>query len=97
MTVSSGGWTSTITAPPMTLSRLGFEIMTLAEGGGAGGAPGGLRRRGTAFGTVWPVPATTTNWPAVVYRGPDGKSSTASPTEAFPIPPPSIGPGAAPP
>ncbi|KAK3897082.1 exo-beta-D-glucanase [Staphylotrichum tortipilum] len=84
MTVSSGAWTSTITAPPMTLSKLGFEIMTLAEGSGAGGG-GALRRRSTAFGTVWPVPATTANWPVVIYRGPDGK------------PPPSIGPGAAPP
>lgn len=79
--------------PPITLSKLGFEIMTLGEGGGDSG---GLKRR-TAFGSVWPVPATTSNWPAVVYRGPDGKSSTASPTEAFPTPPPSIGPGAAPP
>ncbi|KAK4103745.1 glycoside hydrolase family 55 protein [Parathielavia hyrcaniae] len=92
ITVSQGAWTSTITVPPMTLSKLGFEIMTLGEGGAGGG---GLKRR-TAFGSVWPVPATTSNWPAVVYRGPDGKPSTASPTEAFPTPP-SIGPGAAPP
>ncbi|KAH6649971.1 pectate lyase superfamily protein-domain-containing protein [Chaetomium tenue] len=91
MTVSKDAWTSTITVPPMTLSKLGFEIMTLDEGGG-----GGLKRR-TAFGTVWPVPATTSNWPAVIYRGPDGETSTASPTGAFPTPPPSIGPGAAPP
>ncbi|KAH6845713.1 pectate lyase superfamily protein-domain-containing protein [Chaetomium sp. MPI-CAGE-AT-0009] len=82
ITVSKDAWTSTIT------------IMTLGDAGGGGG--GGLKRR-TAFGTVWPVPATTTNWPVVVYRGPDGKSSTATPTGAFPTPPPSIGPGAAPP
>ena len=93
MTVSKNGWTSTITVPPMTLSKLGFEIMTLGEGGAGGG---GLKRR-TPFGSIWPVPATTSNWPVVVYRGPDGKYSTASPTEAFPTPPPSIGPGAAPP
>ncbi|KAK3898662.1 hypothetical protein C8A05DRAFT_37746 [Staphylotrichum tortipilum] len=94
MTVSSGAWTSTITVPPMTLSKLGFEIMTPGEGCGAGG--GGLQRR-TAFGPIWPIPATTSNWPAVAYRGPDGKSSTASPTGAFPTSPPSIGPGPAPP
>jgi hypothetical protein len=96
MTVSKDAWTSTITVPPMTLSKLGFEIMTLGDDGGAGAGGGGLKRR-TAFGTVWPVPATTSNWPAVVYRGPDGKTSTATPAVAFPTPPPSIGPGAAPP
>ncbi|KAK4031880.1 hypothetical protein C8A01DRAFT_20966 [Parachaetomium inaequale] len=93
MTVSKDAWTSTITVPPMTLSKLGFEIMTLGEGGAGGG---GVKRR-TAFGSIWPVPATTSNWPVVVYLGPDGKYSTASPTGAFPTPPPSIGPGAAPP
>ncbi|KAL2151799.1 hypothetical protein VTH82DRAFT_6897 [Thermothelomyces myriococcoides] len=39
----------------------------------------------------------TSNWPVVIYRGLDSKSSTASPTGAFPTPPLSIGPGAAPP
>lgn len=77
MTVSTGDSTSTVTVPPMTLSKLGFEIMTLGEG-----------KRHTAFGSVWPVPATTTVWPIVAYLGPDGKSSRASPTEPFPTPPP---------
>ncbi|KAK5659440.1 hypothetical protein OQA88_641 [Cercophora sp. LCS_1] len=91
MTVSKDAWTSTITVPPMTLSSLGFDLVTLA----ANAAGGGLNRRSTTFGEIWPVPATTSNWPVVVYTGPDGKPSTASPTTAFPTPPPSIGPNAA--
>ncbi|EAQ92534.1 hypothetical protein CHGG_00769 [Chaetomium globosum CBS 148.51] len=86
------GATSVVNFPLMTVSKDTWTS-TITDGGGGGG---GLKRR-TAFGTVWPVPATTSNWPAVVYRGPDGKTSTATPTAAFPTPPPSIGPGAAPP
>ena len=90
MTVSKDAWTSTITVPPLTLSSLGFDLVTLADNA----AGGGLNRRSTEFGEIWPVPATTSNWPVVVYTGPDGKASTASPTTAFPTPAPSIGPNA---
>lgn len=90
MTVSKDAWTSIITVPPMTLSSLGFNLVTLA----ADAAGGGLNRRSTGFGEIWPVPASTSIWPVVVYMGPDGQTSTASPTTAFPTPPPSIGPDA---
>lgn len=90
MTVSKDAWTSTITVAPLTLSSLGFDLVTLADNA----AGGGLNRRSTEFGEIWPVPATTSNWPVVVYTGPDGKTSTASPTTAFPTPVPSIGPDA---
>ncbi|GKT56175.1 pectate lyase superfamily protein [Colletotrichum tofieldiae] len=94
MTISSGVWTSTITVPPMTLSKLGFEVMTLVEGG-PNVKRDGLNRR--AFEDFWPIPATTAAWPVVVYTGPNGKASTASPKTAYPTPPPSIEPGARPP
>lgn len=76
----------------MTLSKLGFEIVTLAAG--TGGVGGGLKRRAEFGIEFWPIPATTSIWPAVVYQGPDGQMSTTVPPGAFPTPPPSIGPGA---
>ncbi|KAK1966745.1 pectin lyase-like protein [Colletotrichum sublineola] len=94
MTVSKDAWTSTITVPPLTLSKLGFEVMTLVDRG-SNMKRNGLNRR--AFEDFWPIPATTAAWPVVVYNGPDGKVSTASPKTAYPTPPPSIEPGAPPP
>ncbi|KAL0932541.1 LysM domain-containing protein [Colletotrichum truncatum] len=94
MTVSKDAWTSTITVRPLTLSKIGFEVMTLVEGG-PNVKRDGLNRR--AFEEFWPIPATTAAWPVVVYNGPDGRASTASPTAAYPTPPPSIGPDAPPP
>ncbi|GJD05036.1 lysM domain-containing protein [Colletotrichum higginsianum] len=94
MTVSSDAWTSTITVPPMTLSKLGFEVMTLVEGG-PNVKRDGLNRR--AFEDFWPIPATTAAWPVVIYNGPDCKVSTASPKTAYPTPPPSVEPGSPPP
>ncbi|TKW52249.1 hypothetical protein CTA1_11007 [Colletotrichum tanaceti] len=95
LTVSSEAWTSTIKVPPMTLSKLGFEVMTLVEGNGPKIKRDGLNRR--AFEDFWPVPATTAAWPVIIYNGPDGKASTASPKMAYPTPPPSVEPGAPPP
>ncbi|KAF6837096.1 exo-beta-D-glucanase [Colletotrichum musicola] len=96
MTVSQDAWTSTITVRPMTLSKIGFEIMTLVEGGAKARRDGAaLNRR--AFDDFWPVPATTAVWPAVVYAGPDGKQSTTTPTAPYPTSPPSIEPGSPPP
>ncbi|KAK2049538.1 pectin lyase-like protein [Colletotrichum somersetense] len=90
MTVSTDAWTSTITVRPMTLSKLGFEVMTLVKGG-PNVKRDGLNRR--AFEDFWPVPATTVAWPVVAYNGPDGKESTASPNIPYPKQPPSIEPG----
>lgn len=39
-----------------------------------------------------PVPATTPYWPAIVYVGEDGQSTTTALNAPFPTPPPSIGP-----
>ncbi|KAK1979523.1 pectate lyase superfamily protein-domain-containing protein [Colletotrichum cereale] len=94
MTVSTDAWTSTITVRPITLSKLGFEVMTLVDGG-PNVRRDGLNRR--AFEDFWPVPATTAAWPVVIYNGPDGKESTASPSAAYPTQPPSIEPGSPPP
>ncbi|KAK1638756.1 pectate lyase superfamily protein-domain-containing protein [Colletotrichum phormii] len=90
MTVSQDAWTSTITVRPMTLSKLGFEVMTIG-GSNVKRNVGGLNRR--AFEDFWPAPATTAAWPVVVYNGPDGKESTASPKAPYPTQPPSIEPG----
>ncbi|KAI0097347.1 glycoside hydrolase family 55 protein [Nemania sp. FL0031] len=90
LTVSAGTWTSTITKAPLTISEWVFETVTLYDGSN------GIEKRQNppAF---YPVPATTPSWPAVVYKGPDGKSTTVAPKVPFPTPPPSIGPGAPPP
>ncbi|GFP60365.1 glucan 1,3-beta-glucosidase [Trichoderma asperellum] len=87
ITVSQGTWTSTITQPPLTITEWVFEAATLTQGAAA--------KRKRAAETLWPVPATTPFWPAVVYNGGiDGKQTTTSATEPFPKPPKSIGPGA---
>ncbi|KAK1703500.1 LOW QUALITY PROTEIN: pectate lyase superfamily protein-domain-containing protein [Colletotrichum lupini] len=79
-------WTSTIT--------LGFEVMTIG-GSNVKRDSGSLNRR--AFEDFWPVPATTAAWPVVIYNGPNGKESTASPKAPYPTQPPSIEPGSPPP
>lgn len=86
LTVSSGTWTSTITKPPLTLSEWRFRPVTITEAGGA--------RKREAFGDFYPVPAVTSSWPAVVYRGPNGSPTTVAPTVAVPMPPATIGPNA---
>ncbi|KAI0191651.1 glycoside hydrolase family 55 protein [Astrocystis sublimbata] len=90
LTVSAGTWTSTITKAPLTISEWVFEVVTLTDGSNGIGK----RENPPAF---WPVPATTASWPAVVYQGPDEKSTTVAPKMPFPTPPPSIGRGAPPP
>ncbi|KAI0395361.1 pectin lyase fold/virulence factor [Xylariaceae sp. FL0594] len=90
ITVSAGTWTSTITKAPLTITQWEFQVVTLTDGSN------GLAKRQnpTAF---WPIPAMTASWPAVVYRGPDGNSTTVALKVPFPTPPPSIGPNAPPP
>lgn len=56
MTVNQDAWTSTITARPMALSKLGFEVMTIG-GSNVKRDSGILNCR--AFEDFWPVPATT--------------------------------------
>jgi hypothetical protein len=85
LTVSDGAWTSTITKAPLTISRWWFEPVTLS-----GGQRAVQRRQG--FDPFWPVPAKTSEWPAVVYTGPDGSTTIKAPDIPFPTPPPSIGP-----
>ncbi|EJP61727.1 Pectin lyase fold/virulence factor [Beauveria bassiana ARSEF 2860] len=86
ITVSQGTWTSTITQAPLTITEWIFEAIT--ETGGSAG------KHKRAAETIRPVPATTPYWPAVVYKGSDGKPTTTSATGPFPTPPKFIGPGA---
>lgn len=87
ITVSQGTWTSTITNPPLTISEWVFKPVTVTRG------PSNKAKR--AADTIWPTPATTPFWPAVIYKGADGRSTTTSATGEFPKPPKSIGPNAA--
>jgi hypothetical protein len=89
LTVSSDTWTSTITVAPLTLSEWRFQPVSIALAGGAGGV-----KKRLEFGDFYPVPATTSSWPGVIYNGPNGSPTTVAPTAAVPTPPPSIGPGA---
>ena len=88
ITVSQGTWTSTITQAPLTVTEWVFQPVTITQGGAA------KNKRADAAVTIWPVPATTPVWPAVVYTGNDGRATTTSPTDAFPKPPASIDPNA---
>ncbi|KAK1451322.1 LysM domain-containing protein [Colletotrichum melonis] len=94
MTASQDAWMSTITVRPMTLSKLGFEVMTIG-GSNVKRDSGSLNRR--AFEDFWPVPATTAAWPVVIDNGSDGKESTTSPKAPYPTQPPSIKSGSPPP
>ncbi|KAK1541347.1 LysM domain-containing protein [Colletotrichum paranaense] len=94
MTASQDAWMSTITVRPMTLSKLGFEVMTIG-GSNVKRDSGSLNRR--AFEDFWPVPATTAAWPVVIDNGSDGEESTASPKAPYPTQPPSIKSGSPPP
>ena len=91
LTVSDGTWTSTITKPPLTISEWMFEEVTLTQ------APGNKNKRAQGFSNFWPIPATTSRWPAVVYTGLNGSPTTIAPTVAFPAPPSAIDAAAAPP
>ena len=68
-----------------------FEEVTLTQ------APGNKNKRAQGFSNFWPIPATTSRWPAVVYTGLNGSPTTIAPTVAFPAPPSAIDAAAAPP
>ena len=53
ITVSSGGWTSTITKPPLTLTKMVFKPVTIT----AGSAKGKRKRQGLE--PFFPIPAQT--------------------------------------
>jgi len=98
MTVSSGAWTSVLFRAPLTVSVwiLETETITAPPGGPNKRAPmHSHTKRQAAVQTVevYPTLAQTPTWPVVVYEGPDGVMSTASPTEPMPTPP-AITPGA---
>ncbi|KAM3501681.1 hypothetical protein MY11210_009307 [Beauveria gryllotalpidicola] len=84
ITVSQGTWTSTITQAPLTITEWIFEAVTKTEDS--------VGKHKRAAETIRPVPATTPYWPAVVFKGSDGKPTTTSATGPFPTPPKSIGP-----
>ncbi|KAK8080836.1 hypothetical protein PG997_008654 [Apiospora hydei] len=90
MTISTGSFSTHIFAPPLTISEWIFEEVTV------GMRSNGMRRR-QDLTEFWPVPATTSAWPAVTYIGPAGTAESTRPDMPFPTPPPSIEPGAAPP
>lgn len=87
ITVSAGTWTSTITKPPMTISQWMFEVVTIPASGGLKNR-GLMEKRQALLDEFVPTLATTTRWPVVIYVGPDGLESTASPTGTIPTPPP---------
>lgn len=88
ITVSQGTWTSTITQPPLTITEWVFEPVTVTQ------EAGNNNKRADVMTSIWPIPATTPFWPAVVYMGADGKATTTSATGTFPTPQASIGPNA---
>lgn len=85
--VSQGTWTSTLTRPPLTMTNVIFEPVTLRQDSGGAGVK---KRQG--FEEFWPVPATTPYWPKVTYTAPDGVVQTTAPSVPFPPPPAAIGP-----
>lgn len=85
LTVSDGTWTSTITKAPITVSEYVFEIVTLTVDSAAK-----AKRAGQGFSSFWPVPATTPSWPALIYIGPDGQSTTTAASGPMPTPPPTL-------
>ncbi|KEZ41672.1 Uncharacterized protein SAPIO_CDS6833 [Scedosporium apiospermum] len=91
ITVSDGDWTTTVTAPPVTITQLLFEVVTLARGGG------NRRRAVQDFTPFWPKPATTPYWPPITFTDRQGNIATTAAAVAFPAPPDSIGPDAPPP
>jgi len=76
VTVSQGTWTSTITKPPLTITEWIFE-------------PTSFKGEGLVTRTSFlPAFATTSVWPAFVFRGGmDGLPTTTSATVPFPTPP----------
>lgn len=94
-------WTSIIFQAPLTVSEWVFEVQTITAPAFVGPpnkrTPMHHTKRQAAVQTVefYPTLAPTPTWPAIVYEGPDGVRSTASPTEPVPTPPPAITPGAA--
>ncbi|KAF6824052.1 LysM domain-containing protein [Colletotrichum plurivorum] len=82
------GATSTVNYPLLTVV---FKPVTLTQGAN------GKFKLQNAGAPLWPEPAVTPSWPAVVYNGPDGSPTTTAPTASFPAPPSSVGPDAAPP
>lgn len=82
-------WTSTITKRPMTITEWRFKPVVVGNN-----SP--LQER-VPYGDFFPVPASTTTWPAVVYTSPNGALSTISPTVAAPTLVASVGPNAPPP
>lgn len=90
LTVSAGTWTSTITKAPLTISQWMFEVVTITQGAGG-------NKKCQDFNDFYPKLATTTHWPAIVYRGPNGSPTTLAPSVTYPNPPLTIGPNATPP
>lgn len=86
ITVSSGMWTSIIFQAPLTVSEWVFEVQTITAPAFVGPpnkrTPMHHTKRQAAVQTVefYPTLAPTPTWPAIVYGGPDGVRSTASPT-----------------
>ncbi|KAJ4388286.1 hypothetical protein N0V85_007714 [Neurospora sp. IMI 360204] len=85
ITVSQGTWTSTITQAPLTITEWVLEPVTITRDAGAVNNNNNNNKRDAGV-EIWPVPATTPFWPAVLYRGDDGEISTTSATGTFPKP-----------
>ncbi|KAK3505264.1 pectate lyase superfamily protein-domain-containing protein [Neurospora crassa] len=90
ITVSQGTWTSTITQAPLTITEWVLEPVTITQDAGAvinnNNNNNNNNNKRDAGVEIWPVPATTPFWPAVLYRGDDGEISTTSATGTFPKP-----------
>ncbi|KAK3951638.1 hypothetical protein QBC32DRAFT_325051 [Pseudoneurospora amorphoporcata] len=79
--VNQGTWISTITQAPLTITEWVLEPVTITRDAAAVN-----KNKRDAGVEIWPVPATTPFWPAILYRGDDGQISTTSATGTFPKP-----------
>ncbi|CEJ92921.1 Putative LysM domain containing protein [[Torrubiella] hemipterigena] len=83
VTLSDGAWTTTITQPPITITEWVFEPVTIA-------ASQNKKRAVGDTVSLQPTLATTPLWPAFLYRGANGATSTGRASGPFPTPPPHI-------
>lgn len=70
---------------PITVTEWVFDVVTLDAA-----ASSRLRAR-QGFGDFWPIPATTSLWPAMRFVRPNGEEAFTTPSDTFLSPPPLIG------
>lgn len=84
VTASGEGCTSTITNSPVTVTQWVMEVLTVGDSA----AVTAKARRDDVITSAKPTFTSTPVWPSLVFRGGDGKESTARPaTPTHPGPP----------